>query len=232
MALTNQAYGYFVMIWTWHTAGLPRWHLQAVLLKVRLWKIILLTVLFGGLCAFLTVPVVFAAGQADAAEFRVKAAMLYKFLGYIEWPAEAFPSDNSPYIIAVIGADAIAAELREIARHRTVRDRRIVVAEIDTAEALAGNMHMLFMGNDEEVPREQAAKHAEKYSIVTVTENPTGLGKNSVINLRVADGRITFDVSLAATEERNLKVSARMLAVASSVQPSSRQPSSIRQGAE
>jgi hypothetical protein len=210
------------MIWTWHSCRFWRLHVS----------VILLTFLLGNLAMFVFVPVVSAAGQEDAIEFRVKAAMLYKFLDYIEWPLEAFPKDNSPYIIAVIGADAIAAELREIARHRTVRDRRILVAEIDTADALTRNMHMLFMGSDEDAKQESVAVQAEKYSIVIVTENPEGLGKNSVINLRIANGRVTFDVSLAATAERNLKVSARMLAVASSVEPSSVQPSSVQQGAQ
>ena len=174
-------------------------------------------VLFGGVAMFFFAPATADAADSVVLEFKVKAAMLYKFLDYIEWPASAFPSDSSPYIIAVIGAEAIATELKEITALRTVNNRRILITEVGSPEALVEGIHMLFIGRDMDAQQAQTIKLAQQYSIVTVTENPHGLDQGSVINFRLADGHVKFDVSLIATEERNVKVSARMLAVASSV---------------
>lgn len=178
---------------------------------------LLLVILAGGL-------VLPSAPRADEVPLalKVKAAMLYKFLGYIEWPPETFASPDSPYVIAVIDADAIASELVRITTRRTVNDRPIEIFVIDDAKSLDDGIHMLFIGGKAGRQQERLLELAQHYSIVTVTENPEGLDEGSVINLRLQGDRIQFDVSLLATERRNLKVSARMLAVASTVEQGSR----------
>src|SRR2546421_352827 len=62
------------------------------------------------------------AAQSDAqtAEYRVKAAFLYKFGGYVEWPQGVFAKPDSPIAIGVIGADALAEELARIVAGRTI----------------------------------------------------------------------------------------------------------------
>ena len=57
-------------------------------------------------------------------ERRVKAALLYRFLNYVEWQEPMQPAANAPFIIAVVGADPLAAELAEFAASRSVQRRR------------------------------------------------------------------------------------------------------------
>lgn len=168
-------------------------------------------------CLFLCLaPSVGAEDDIVAFEHEVKAAMLYKFLGYIEWPASVFPSDKSPYIIAVIGAEAVAEELRDITEHRTVNNRPVEVWEMESLRAVR-DVHMLFIGREENYRLGYLLEATRNLPIVTVTESEDGLEEGGIINLRVVEGRMKFDVSLASTEKGQLRFSARMLAVASTV---------------
>lgn len=150
-------------------------------------------------------------------EAQIKAAMLYKFLSYIEWPEAAFQTSDSAYRIVVMGAEPVAANLQEITREREVAGRRISVEEISSTAELDG-AHMLFIGKDKKVNTEQLASRLRHRSVVTVTESQEGLNPLSVINLRVNDDKVNFDVSLPMAAEREVRVSSRMLAVAASVE--------------
>src|SRR5688500_18796084 len=79
-----------------------------------------------------------AAEEAATLEQRVKAAFLYQFAGYVEWPASAFAQADTPVTFAVMGAEAVAAELRQLAAGRTVAGRKVEVRQVRPGEPLAG----------------------------------------------------------------------------------------------
>ncbi len=83
-----------------------------------------------------------------ATERGVKAAFLYKFVAYVDWPATAFSQADAPIVIGVVGADDIAAELQQSTTSRTVNNRPIVVRRMRDGDSLAG-LHMLFIGRGE-----------------------------------------------------------------------------------
>lgn len=147
----------------------------------------------------------------------VKAAFLYKFLGYVEWPPTSAGQSNSPITIGVIGADDVAAELSEIARGRTVNDRSLAVRQLREGDPLTG-IQVLFIGRTDGVRLDQLLKMAQQRAILSVTETDGALAQGSVINFMPVDSRIRFEVSLEAAEKSNLKLSSRMLSVAHRVQ--------------
>ena len=79
------------------------------------------------------------AGGAQALERRVKAAFLYKFLGYAEFPAHAFADPGGPLTIAVVGSEDMAVELARIASGRAIAGRPIVVRQVAMNEAPPAN---------------------------------------------------------------------------------------------
>lgn len=156
------------------------------------------------------------AGSARALERRVKAAFLYKFLGYAEFPAQAFAGPDDPLTIAVAGSDAMAAELSRIAAGRLIAGRPIVVRHLSLHEA-PPSVHLLFVaGNDAE--RAGRVLRAVPGAVLTVTECDDGLRLGSVINFRIIDQRVRFDVSLDAADKNGVKLSSRLLTVANRVQ--------------
>jgi hypothetical protein len=156
------------------------------------------------------------AGSPQALERRVKAAFLYKFLGYAEFPPQAFADAGGPLTIAVVGSEDMAAELARIATGRMIAGRQIVVRRVGEHEA-APPVHLLFVaGNDSE--RASRVLRAAPGAFLTVTECDGGLRHGSVINFRIVEERVRFDVSLDAAEKKNVKLSSRLLTVANRVQ--------------
>jgi hypothetical protein len=153
-----------------------------------------------------------ALAQRDQSEAQIKAAFLYKFGSFVEWPARAFPRPDSPFIIGVMGSDPVASALEQVAAGRTVQGRPIAVRKLRRGEALEG-LHVLFVGQAEaaRLGEFQAAARAE--SILLVTESENALSRGSIINFVVED-KVRFDIALPPAERGNLKISARLLTVA------------------
>ncbi|MCC2955286.1 YfiR family protein [Massilia sp. IC2-477] len=158
----------------------------------------------------------YAEAGAPALERRVKAAFLYKFLGYAEFPPQAFGDPAGPLMLAVVGSDDMAAELARIAAGRVIAGRPIAVRRLGEHEPIPP-VHLLFVaGSDNE--RAARVLRAAPAAYLTVTECEGGLRFGSVINFRIIDERVRFDVSLDAADRKNLKLSSRLLTVANRVQ--------------
>ena len=146
-------------------------------------------------------------------ERGVKAAFVYKFLGYVEWPPTAFAQDESPIVVGVMGADDIASELADAVRGRTVGTRSVEVRRIRPGDPLTG-LQALFIGASERARLAPIARAALARNVLVITESEDALDQGSVINLIVVDGRVRFEVSLEAADRAGLRLSSRMLAVA------------------
>jgi hypothetical protein len=155
-------------------------------------------------------------GQARGAatERGVKAAFLYKFLAYVEWPAGTFARDDQPIVVGLLGADDLQAELADVVRGRTVDERPIEVRRLRPGDPLAG-VHVLFVGASERA-RIAALSRAARGTLV-VTESEDALDLGSAINFVVIEGRVRFEVALAAVDRAGIKLSSRLLAVAQNV---------------
>jgi hypothetical protein len=153
---------------------------------------------------------------AVALERRVKAAFIYKFLGYTEFPARAFADPASPITIGVVGSDAMTDELTNIVSGRTIHNRPVVIREFREGE-IAAAVHLLFVaGNDS--ARVGRVLRASPNALLLVTECEDGLQQGSIINFRIVDERVRFDVSLEAADRNHVRLSSRLLTVANRVQ--------------
>jgi hypothetical protein len=159
------------------------------------------------------------AAQAQAAAARdsaVKAAFLYKFGSFVEWPAGSFKAPQEPLVIGVVGDDAVADDLEQLAAGRSVEGRPLKIRTLRDGEP-PGPVHILFIGS----MRPQRLRDllaATPGPVLVVTQQEGALAAGSVINFAAEGGRVRFDASLASAEVRDLKLSARLLAVARNVE--------------
>lgn len=168
-----------------------------------------------GLLAMPAVHAQAGAGSARSLERSVKAAFLYKFLGYTEFPAAAFSDPAAPVVIGVVEADDMAAELTRIVAGRTVGTRPIAVRALKDGDPVAG-VHLLFLASSATASAARISRAAQQ-PMLLVTEAGSGLAHGSVINFRIIDQRVRFDVSLEAADRNNVKLSSRLLTVANQV---------------
>jgi len=147
---------------------------------------------------------------AQALEQQVKAAFLFRFLSFVEWPSQALGPPGSPLVIAVLGADDVLAELRPLVTGRVVNERPVVVERLKETER-PGKAHVLFVGRE-------AAAHLRKLPTVSgmlvVADWENALSEGAMINFLVRDNRVRFQVAPDFAERRGLRMSARMLSVA------------------
>jgi hypothetical protein len=158
------------------------------------------------------------AQRAEASEPSVKAAFLYKFANYVEWPPNAFASPATPLVIGVAGSDEIATELERIVPGRSVNGHPVAVRRIPEGESPRG-VHVLFIGRDRALA--PMLRAAQSQSVLTVTDADRGLELGSAINFVPAGDRVGFEVSLESAEKSGHRISSRMLAVARRVIPRS-----------
>lgn len=164
-----------------------------------------------------TLPVRAQSAFAEAPSARrVKAAFLYKFLGYADFPDSAFVDAAAPLVIGVVGADTLAVELARIVAGRSIGNRGIEVREMRETD-LPARVHLLFVGGNDPVRTARVLRLAGG-ALLVVTECDNGLQLGSVINFRTVDERVRFDVSLDAAERNGIKLSSRLLTVANRVQ--------------
>jgi hypothetical protein len=153
--------------------------------------------------------------EGGAQEQQVKAAYLYKFGGYVEWPEDAFKDPGSPIVIGIVGDAAMAQEIEKVVGNRTVNGRGVEIREIGPDEDI-GSPHILFVGRSQLSRIGGLAAHPQPILIVTDAAN--ALKQGSIINFVTTGNRVRFEVSLDAARRNTLRIAAPLLAVAMKVQ--------------
>lgn len=172
--------------------------------------------LAAGLCA---APWCAAHGQAQGLglvrESAVKAAFLYKFGSFVEWPAGVFGAADAPFVIGVYGDDAVAAELEQVTAGRELGGHPVAVVRVREPDGTQG-VHVLYAGG----PRTSRAREvlaSARGPVLTVADSPLA-GIDPVLYFTLDEGRVRFVASLRAAAARGLKLSSKLLAVAQVVE--------------
>ncbi len=169
-----------------------------------------------GLAWLVPAPGVLAAPPAQATEPQIKAAFLFQFGAYVDWPAEAFERPDSPIGIAVLGSDKIADMLAQSAARRTLNGRPVVVHKLTRGDLPAG-LQVLFVARASRGQLDGIRATLRHRPVLVVTEDAQSFDEGSMINFVVDEGKVRFDVALLPVEKAGLKISARLLGVARKV---------------
>jgi hypothetical protein len=143
-------------------------------------------------------------------EYRVKAALLVKFVGQIEWPAGAFADEKTPVTIGILGADPFGPALEAVVQNANVNGRPLAIRRSAEAGELTG-CHMVFMGGDDLPKLARALERFKEQPVVTVGERDGFTRFGGTILFFLQDNRLSFEVNLAAADRANVKVSSRLL---------------------
>jgi hypothetical protein len=167
-------------------------------------------------------PVAAAEGTVSK-EYQVKAAFLYNFTKFVEWPAQHFATEDRPVVIAVLGHNPFGEELEQITRGRRVNGREITIAFIDTPAAAAA-ADLVFVCAGEESRFEAMNTALRQAQVLTIGESPRFADAGGIITfLREAD-KVHFVINLESAERAGLKISAQLLKLATEVQRKSKPP--------
>ncbi len=150
--------------------------------------------------------------QSVSKEYQVKAAFLYNFSQFIEWPARAL-SGQSPLVIGVLGANPFGDYLEEIVRGERVGNHPLLVRRFHQVSEVQ-NCHILFISQSEANQLEQILAYVRGRNILTVGDIDNFAVRGGMIRFVTENNRIRFRINLAAARGANLIISSKLLRAA------------------
>jgi len=155
------------------------------------------------------------ADQQIVEEYKVKAAFLFNFTKFVEWPGTAFANPSDPFVIAVLGNDPFQEAL-DILKGKAVKQRPIVVLRVAELGDLK-SCHLLFVSSSERSRLASILPAAHKMNALTVGD-AQGFGEKGVaVQFLIEEKRVRFAVNMGASREAGLKISSKLLSLATTV---------------
>jgi hypothetical protein len=157
-----------------------------------------------------------ATAQAASREYEVKAAYLFNFANFANWPSTAFESPSTPLRICTVGPDLFGPTLADTVRNETIDGHPLTVVRVPAIDEIR-LCHILFVpANTPDANAIVAA--ALKWPVVTVGETDGFLRAGGILRFALDDGRVRFDVNPRQATKVGISLSAKLLQVARQVQ--------------
>jgi hypothetical protein len=166
-----------------------------------------------GLVMFGTPPSPVHAAAAYPEE-TVKAVFLYRFPGYVTWPASM--SIPVQFTIAVFGADKVAEQLNALLPEHPIQGRPARVATIQGLGQL-GDAQMLYIGPGVTARLGVLIEALKDRPLMIVTDQPGALEEGSTVNFVIEQQHVRFEISTVAAKRSGLLIGSGLLAVAERV---------------
>jgi hypothetical protein len=159
-------------------------------------------------CLLMLAPAGIAA--EGPSEYAVKAAFLYNFAKFVEWPERTFLDAADPIALCVLGENPFGTLLEDAVRDKTVNGRRIAVREAKTLSAAAG-CHIVFLASGS---LEEHLGALVGSPVLTVSDAESAVERGAIIGLKLEERRVRFEVNLNSAKKARLKLSSQLLKIA------------------
>ncbi len=164
------------------------------------------------LAIFLSIGQVCGADQQSPLEYKVKAAYLYNFIKFVEWPADMLKKSDAPIVVCLFGKDPFGNHLDQLIT-RTAQGHHLTVKHIRNQDEIDG-CHILFISDSERKHLAELLVESRKHSVLTVGEGPEFALQGGIIGFIVKDGKVRLEINRKAAHLANLKIRAKLLEVA------------------
>ena len=165
--------------------------------------------------ALLAIPVLHAQNPRPT-DYEVKAAYLYNFGRFVEWPEKAVAIQGGPFTVCVLGQDPFGHSLDATLAGETIGGKTIVAKRISSAEE-SGSCQILFLGIMDDSRLNKIIADLDKKAVLTVSDTPQFVKRGGMIQFVREGKKIRFEVNLTATQHAGLRLSSDLLKVATAV---------------
>jgi hypothetical protein len=157
-----------------------------------------------------------AAGAQDrpqATEAEIKAAFLFNFAKFVEWPAGAFRDDRDEFRVGVLGRDPFGKALDDAFRDKQAGGRAVRLLRCESLKEAAA-CHVLFLAGGENDRLKEVLEAAKGRAVLLVGERPGFATEGGAFNFFIESNRVRFEINPDAAERAGLKVSSKLLKLA------------------
>ena len=185
-------------------------HLQSRLARPRR-ELILVPLVF---CLVNVVVPRTATGQRDSVdEYKLKTAMLYSLINFVEWPDSAYSDRQAPIQLCILGRDPFESSLTSTALQETANGRSVFVRHLQNDKEVRG-CQVLYISSSERKIAERILSTLTGSSVLTVGETTQFAEHGGMIQFSLEDQRVHFEINLDAASRAGLKISSKLLALA------------------
>jgi hypothetical protein len=150
---------------------------------------------------------------APTREYQVKAAFIFNFTQFVEWPDNAFSSSDAPFVVAVMRRDPFDGSLEEAMDGKSVGRHPIVIKHFDNPEDI-GACQLLFVPSERDDALSSIFGKVGKNPVLTVGETDSFMASGGHFRFYIDGNRIRFEIDPDTVEGVGLKVSAKLLKLA------------------
>ncbi len=157
-------------------------------------------------------PIRITHAQPSPLEYQVKAAFLYQFFKFVEWPPQAFHATNQTICIGVVDGSPMASALQSV-EGKEAKGRRVVVKRFKEPENLEF-CHILFISSEMEGRMAEILDRLKGTSTLTVSDIDGFARRGGMINFITVENKIQFEINVDAAERAKLQISSHLLRLA------------------
>jgi hypothetical protein len=162
----------------------------------------------------------YARPQSVAEEYQVKAAFLFHFAQFVEWPPGVLNNSDSSLILCIFDDEPRRREFQSTIEGKNIGARVLHVRQINQSQE-DRSCNILFLSRDEAQRQTAILKSLRGMPVLTVGETNNFLSDGGMIRFHFEADKIRFDINLDGAESSHLKISSRLLLLATSVTQSS-----------
>jgi len=152
-----------------------------------------------------------AALAQEPSEYRLKAAFVYNFIAFAEWPDNAPPAMN----LCIVGTDPFGAEIDGL-QGKAAHGRSITLQRKSAGESLRScQVAFIAPAAIEQLPRILEALRGQP--VLTIADSPGAMRRGAMLNMNVSQGKVSFEANLAAARAAQLSLSSKLLRLATEV---------------
>lgn len=146
-------------------------------------------------------------------EYQIKAAFIYNFAKFTDWPPDAFRDGKAPFVLGILGENPFGPELERSLSGKTIADHPMTIQTLRAATE-ATNCHLLFINRTEKENLPAILKTIQGSSVMTVSEMDQFIEAGGMINFIEVANKVRFQINDEAAKNARLKISSRLLGLA------------------
>ena len=146
-------------------------------------------------------------------EYQVKAAFLYNFAKFIEWPSQSFKGPKDSLNICVLGEDPFGQLLTDTVKGKTLEGRAFVVRNLPDVQS-TGGCQILFVSSSERKHQQSLLERIKRPGVLTVGEAEGFATDGGIINFKLDGGRVRFEINVDAAAKEGLQIRSNLLSLA------------------
>lgn len=146
-------------------------------------------------------------------EYQVKAAFLYTFAKFIDWPPSSFASRQSPFAICILGSDPFGAAIDDTLRGKTVEEHPVVIERAKEPSDVR-HCQIVFISSSEKHRLAEILMALQGANVLIVGESERFADSGGTVQLLLEQNHIRFAINTDAAESSGLRISSKLLALA------------------